>query len=230
MKAIISAICLVNLLWALPISNTAAESMVPLKTKIPAPAFHSGPVTVTATNLDARMREPRPAFMVPVGTTNLAAGKPVSASNTNLNSSGLAKITDGEKSPYEDSCVDVGFRKQWVKIDLSQDAEIFAVLVWHCHYQDSIFFDVVVQISTDADFQKEVTTIFNNDSDNTLGLGAGKDQNYYETNDGKLIDAKGVKGRYVRLFSNGSARDLSNYYMEVEVFGRSIKDSETGKR
>jgi len=140
-----------------------------------------------------------------------------------LASSILAKITDGEKSSWEDSCVEVGFRKQWIKIDLSQDAEIFAVLVWHCYSEHSIFFDVVVQISTDPDFQKEVTTIFNNDTDNTLGLGVGKDQNYYETHEGKLMDAKGTKGRYVRLCSNGSARDLSNYYMEVEVFGRPIK-------
>jgi hypothetical protein len=33
----------------------------------------------------------------------------------------------------------------------------------------------------------------------SLGLGAGKDLNYIETYQGKLIDAKGVKGRYVRL-------------------------------
>ena len=168
--------------------------------------------------------------MVPVGTTNLALGKQVSASNTNLNLSLLGKKTDGEKSYWDDSCVKVGIEKQWVQIDLGMDAEIFAVLVWHCYAQDSIFFDVVVQISTDPDFQKEVTTIFNNDTDNTLGLGVGKDQNYYETHEGKLMDAKGTKGRYVRLYSNGSARDLSNYYLEVEVFGRPLlqKKSVTG--
>ena len=49
-----------------------------------------------------------------------------------------------------------------------------------------------------------VTTIFNNDFHNELGLGAGKDLNYIETYQGKLIDAKGVKGRYVRLYSNGN--------------------------
>ena len=56
-----------------------------------------------------------------------------------------------------------------------------------------------------------------------LGLGAGKDKNYVETSEGKLIDAKGVVGRYVRCYSNGnSANDLNNY-IEVEVYGTPAK-------
>lgn len=208
------------------VSGESAD-VVALKTFIPTPAFRSGPISVTATNLEPRSSAPRATFWVPTCTTNLAAGRPVSASNTNLAPSLLTKITDGEKSSSENSCVEVGFRKQWVKIDLEQDAEIFAVLVWHCYSEHSIFFDVVAQVSPDPDFQREVTTIFNNDTDNTLGLGIGKDQHYHETHEGKLMDAKGVKGRYVRLCSNGSARDLSNYYMEVEVFGRPLPQSES---
>ena len=49
-----------------------------------------------------------------------------------------------------------------------------------------------------------MTTIFNTDAANELGLGAGKDLPYIETYQGKLIDAKGVKGRYVRLYSKGN--------------------------
>ena len=37
--------------------------------------------------------------------------------------------------------------------------------------------------------------------------------------EGKLIDAKGVKARYVRLFSNGNNANKLNHYVEVEVFG-----------
>ena len=36
------------------------------------------------------------------------------------------------------------------------------------------------------------------------GLGIGKDREYFETNEGKLVDAKGIKARYVRLYSKGS--------------------------
>ena len=43
---------------------------------------------------------------------------------------------------------------------------------------------------------------------------------YIETHFGKLIDAKGVKGRYVRLYSNGNTTNKFNDYIEVEVFGK----------
>jgi hypothetical protein len=49
---------------------------------------------------------------------------------------------------------------------------------------------------------------------------SGTDHPYIETNLGKLIDAKGTKGRYVRLYSNGNTTDKLNHYIEVEVFGK----------
>jgi hypothetical protein len=73
---------------------------------------------------------------------------------------------------------------------------------------------VVVQVSNDPKFEKDVTTIF----DNTVGT--GKDLAYIETYEGKLIDAKGVKGRYVRLYSKGNTTNKMNHYIEVEVFGK----------
>ena len=41
--------------------------------------------------------------------------------------------------------------------------------------------------------------------------------------EGKLIDAKGVEARYVRLVSNGSDKTPANHYIEVEVFGRPLR-------
>ena len=35
-----------------------------------------------------------------------------------------------------------------------------------------------------------------------------------------VLDAKGKKGRYVRLYSNGNTSDELNHYCEVEVFGK----------
>ena len=46
---------------------------------------------------------------------------------------------------------------------------------------------------------------------------------YVETNEGKLIDAKGAKGRYVRLYSMGNNSNDQNHYLEVEVFGRPVQ-------
>jgi hypothetical protein len=81
--------------------------------------------------------------------------------------------------------------------------------------------DVVVQVSNDPAFVDGVKTIFNNDQDNSTGLGIGRDREYFETNEGKLVDAKGLKARYVRLYSRGSTfTDQLNRYTEVEVYGQ----------
>jgi len=75
-------------------------------------------------------------------------------------------------------------------------------------------------VADDADFNVNVRTLFNNDHDNSAGLGIGKDKEYIETYMGKLVDAKGVKARYIRLYSNGSTGSDMNHYIEVEVFGK----------
>ncbi len=76
------------------------------------------------------------------------------------------------------------------------------------------------QITDDDAFTQNVRTLFNNDHDDSSGLGAGKDMSYVETAEGKLVDAKGHRARYVRLYSSGSNANELNHYVEVEVFGR----------
>ena len=44
-----------------------------------------------------------------------------------------------------------------------------------------VYHDVIVQVADDPDFIENVRTIFNNDSDNTSGLGVGTDREYFET-------------------------------------------------
>jgi hypothetical protein len=197
-----------------------AQDKVPLQTDLPKPLFVGTPVPIKVTNLEPPQKGKRPDFMVPAGTVNLARGKKVTASDNDPVIGTLDLITDGDKEGDEGSWVELGPGKQWVQIDLEKDANIYAVLVWHFHSQERVYFDVVVQVSDDPNFEKNVTTIFNADANNELGLGAGKDLAYIETYEGKLIDAKGVKGRYVRLYSKGNTSNKLNHYIEVEVFGK----------
>jgi hypothetical protein len=166
------------------------------------------------------MKGKRPDFMVPAGTVNLAKGKKVTSSDNNPVTGTLDLVTDGDKAGDEGSWVELGPGKQWVQIDLAKSANIYAVLVWHFHSQARVYRDVVVQVSNDPTFKSGVTTIFNNDFKGELGAGAGKDLNYVETYQGKLIDAKGANGRYVRLYSNGNTTNKLNDYIEVEVWGK----------
>ena len=96
-------------------------------------------------------------------------------------------------------------------------------MFWHYHKQARVYFDVIVQLASDPDFITGVATLFNNDDDNSAGLGVGKDIHFVETNEGKLVDAKGTRARYVRLYSNGSNANDLNHYIEVEVFGKPTK-------
>ena len=199
-----------------------AQDQVVLKTQLPKPLFVGTPVPLNVPNLEPPTKGKRPDFMVPAGTINLAKNKKVTASDDNPDVGTLDMIVDGDKDGSEGSWVELGPGKQWVQIDLARDVNIFAVLIWHFHSQARVYRDVVAQISDDATFKSGVTTIFNSDFHNELGLGTGKDMSYIETYQGKLIDAKGVSGRYVRLYSNGNTANKLNHYIEVEVWGKPV--------
>jgi hypothetical protein len=197
-----------------------AQDMVPLKTELPKPLFVGTPVPMKVPNLEPPRQGKRPDFLVPAGTTNLAKDKTVTASDSEPLLGDATLITDGIKDGEEGNYVEFGEGKQWVQIDLGAPATIYAVLVWHFHSQARVYHDVVVQISDDPDFIKGVQTIYNNDYDNSSGFGKGEQPSYVETNEGRLIDAKGTKGRYVRLYSSGNSSNKMNHYIEVEVWGK----------
>jgi len=202
----------------------AAAALAPnqevLKTKLPTPLFVGTPVPLNVTNLEPPMHGKRPDFYVPVGTRNLALNKKVTSSDDNPDVGSLDMVVDGDKDGNEGSWIELGPGKQWVEIDMAHRANIYAVIVWHFHSQPRVYRDVVVQISDDPSFRSGVTTIFNNDFHNEMGLGGGHGLNYIETYQGKLIDAKGAAGRYVRLYSNGNTTNKLNHYIEVEVWGK----------
>ena len=161
----------------------------------------------------------RAPFFAPAGVKNLAKGKKVSGSDEEPIMGELTMVTDGDKEAADGSYVELGPFVQYVTIDLEAEYDIYALVLWHYHKQARVYFDVVVQVSNDPDFI-ESKTIYNNDLDNSAGMGAGKDMHYVETSEGRLIDAKGVRGRYVRLYSNGNNASDLNHYIEVEVFGK----------
>ncbi|MBN2270792.1 MAG: hypothetical protein JXN61_09275 [Sedimentisphaerales bacterium] len=197
-----------------------AGDMEPIELELPKPMFVGTPQDTKVDNLEKPLGRPRAPFLAPKGTKNVADGKPVSSSDEEPIIGEIEMITDGDKEAADGSYVELGPFVQHVTIDLGTVNSIYAIVVWHYHKQARVYYDVVVQVADDADFITNVQTIFNNDIDNSAGLGVGKDQHYTETNEGKLIDAKGVKGRYVRLYSNGNTSNDLNHYIEVAVYGK----------
>jgi hypothetical protein len=201
----------------------AGQKLVPIPIVLPQPMFAGTPQNLKVPNLEKPRYKAREPFLAPEGVKNVARRQKVVSSDMQPIVGDLSMITDGDKSGEEGSYVELGPGKQYVTVDLGSPYEIYAVLFWHFHNTARVYFDVVVQLADDPAFKKNVRTIFNNDHDNTSGLGAGKDLNYVETNEGRLVDARGAIARYVRLYSNGNSANELNHYVEVEVYGRPPK-------
>lgn len=200
----------------------SAQDKVPLQLDLPKPLFVGTPRPIKMANLEVFSHK-REDFMVPAGTELLSAGKPVSSSDEFPIIGELDFVTDGDKTGMDGSFLEIGPGPQWVQIDLGASSPLAAIVVWHFHSQARVYHDFVVQVSDDKDFKSGVTTLYNTDDDNSAGLGAGKDLNYIESNMGRIVDAKGTKARYVRLYSNGNTSNELNHYCEVEVFGTPAK-------
>lgn len=202
----------------------AGGKLAPIPIELPKPMFEGTPQNVRGIpNLQKPLGRPRDPFLAPAGVTNVAKGKKVESTDMEPIIGEIDQITDGDKKGAEGSYVELGPDKQSVTIDLGAPHEVYAVLFWHFHRTPRVYLDVIVQLADDAAFSKNVRTVFNNDHDNSSGLGAGADMNYVETAEGKLVDAKGNKARYVRLYSKGNNANELNHYVEVEVFGRPAK-------
>jgi hypothetical protein len=190
-----------------------------LKLKLPKPMFIGTPTNLRSPNLEVITGKPRAPFYVPKGTVLLSLKKTVTSSDSQPVIGELDMITDGEKAGGDGYFVELGPGSQWVQIDLGAPHPLSAILVWHYHSQARVYRDVIVQLSDDAAFKTGVTTVFNNDHDNSSKITQGKEKEYIEVAEGKLFDPKGAKGRYVRLYSKGNTANDLNHYVEVEVYG-----------
>jgi hypothetical protein len=198
-----------------------ADDLVPLKPKLPEPAFVGTPKEPPpGTNIEGPSKEPRKPLMIPANAKNLAPAAKLSTSDTNATPGMLARITDGNKEATDAAVVLLRKGTQYVQFDLGAVDEIFAIVIWHAHDTPKVYHSVVAQVADDAGFTQNVRTLFNNDAANAAGRGIGTDREYFETFEGKTIDAKGAKARYVRLYSKGSTDSSLNEYTEVEIYGR----------
>lgn len=216
-----------GLMWKYPMAGKSPEPRVaelsptsgnPLDTALPPELIEGTPKPIHVPGL-APVPTKAPEFFVPEGTVLISKGKPVASSDHNPIIGSLDLITDGDKDAGEGYFVELLDGLQWVQIDLEKSAAIHAIWLWHFHSQRRAYHDVVVQISDDPQFKTGVTTVFNNDYDQSANLGKSTDRPYVETRFGLIVDGKGTKGRYVRLYSNGNSSNEMNHYIEVEVFG-----------
>ena len=209
---------------ALVLAAVAAfAEKVAIKFELPPPHSSGTPKEIKSDNLepDRGPGKLRPPIMV-----EPEYAKKLTTEDTKVTTSEEAVtgeneyVVDGDKTPDATSMLQLPGGVQWVQLDLGAEHDISAVCVWHDQGDERVYKDVIVQVSNDANFVDGVKTIFNNDHDNTAKLGKGTDKEYRERNDGRPIDGKMTKARYVRCYSAGSTSEPVNNYVEIEVFGK----------
>ena len=199
---------------ALALAAVAAfADKVALKIEFPPPHSSGTPKEIKSDNLEPDLGPGkfRPPIMVEPEFT-----KKLTTEDTKVTTSEEAVtgeneyVVDGDKTPDATSMLQLPGGVQWVQLDLGAEHDISAVCVWHDQGDERVYKDVIVQISNDEKFLKDVVTVFNKE--------------YRERNEGRpisaMVDDKPTKGRYVRCYSNGSTSEPVNNYIEIEVFGK----------
>jgi len=195
-----------NVTWSSSDTSVAAVSTSGVVT-----GAKVGTATITATTVDGSFTATCTVTVTePVG--NLAAGKAVTSSSFTSPSA----VTDGYKST-DQYAGSVGSGLSWIQVDMGASLDVNHVNLWHYFGDGRTYHDVIVQFSDDPNFVNNVTTVYNNDKDNTAGFGIGKESEYAETSAGKSIDFTAVKARYARIYSNGSTANGWNHVVEVEI-------------
>ena len=192
---------------------------ITLTTEIPSEVIEGTPQPIKVPNLEQAPSD-APSLQVPEGTELVSLGKPVTSSDDFPIIGDISYLTDGDKQAGEGYFVELMDGMQWIQIDLEAPTTVEAIWLWHYHSQARAYHDVIVQVSNDPNFQEGVTTLFNNDFDESAGMGRGSDSPYVESRFGKLIDGRGTSAQYVRFYSSGNTSNDMNHYIEAEVYGR----------
>ncbi|MDA3923946.1 MAG: hypothetical protein PF904_04515 [Kiritimatiellae bacterium] len=224
--AIVAAIILMigGGVLAQPEKGRSLTADLPLKLKLPKPTFEGTPIDVRSPHREAYRGDgvPPPPLMVPEGTRLLSGNCRVTSSDVRVRKNELSLVTDGNKQYSALAYLELAPGVQWVQIDLATQVVVHAVCLWRERPEMCVYRDTVVQLSNDPGFVTDVTTVFNNDYNNSARLGKGADKEYMEDYFGRRIDTEGVQARYVRIFSNGNTSDPYNHFTEIEVYGQPV--------
>ena len=200
-----------------------ADATVPLKLKLPAHTTKGTPEDLPAgPNIEPPPKTAPAPIQVPDGVKNVAAGKAVTSS-VNPYTGELSQVTDGKREPLAEDVVEFKKGTHWVQVDLGEPYAIHAIAMWHDHRLLQAFHDVILQVSDDPEFKTGVTTLYNNDTDNSSKIAVGTDREYFELEYGRVVPVKGVKARYVRGYTKGSSFSAINCWQEIEVYALPAK-------
>ena len=165
--------------------------------------------------------------------TNVAQGKAVSihgpTSGADRPASWLTDgITDSEK--YVEISKDTaqnGSDPSYAQIDLGASYDIAKVEFWNYWNDGRTLNGLVILASENGTFaEKDRSIIYNSDTTNFFGFGAGTDTAYKSVAAGLSVSTA-AKGRYIRVMNNGhdggnGSTVNGGHYTEIKVYGTEI--------
>lgn len=154
---------------------------------------------------------------------NVALGKTVTSDSGSTST--LSAATDGSKDTYSYANENSGGTGHYFQIDLGDSFKIDTIVLWRYFADQRTYEDVIVQISNSSTFASGVTTVYNNDTDNSAGFGIGSSLIYRERSSGKTMSFFPTEARYVRVYSNGSNINDYNHIVEIEVWTTSATEN-----
>lgn len=159
-------------------------------------------------------------YFIVDGSENVAFGKNVTFTGETQSVFGSAKpdsITNDFFDPYN-VYGSVANKPCFAIVDLGKEYYIDRLVVKAFH--DWRFSDVVLQTALDEDFTSGVYTVFNNDSDNSVGEGAGNDGVYVENpGGGHEFKFEPRKVRYIRFHNfSENGRDNYSFWEEIQAY------------
>lgn len=124
----------------------------------------------------------------------------------------LAKITNGDNNSW---CDLGGSGPHEVTVDLGVVKTLRQIKVWGLFHNTRMYSDRIVRISENG---SDWYTIFNNDSDNSAGVGIGTHSEYIETQDGKVFTIPDINAQYIQVWSGDDNLGGNATLVEIEAF------------
>ena len=102
-----------------------AQDMEAIKIDLPEAMFVGTPTNLSVPHLEKPLGKPRPPFLAPKGTENVALGKTIASTDEFPIIGELEMITDGENDADDGYFVELGPFTQHVTIDLEKQYNIY---------------------------------------------------------------------------------------------------------
>ena len=133
----------------------------------------------------------------------------------------FSNINDGNKS--SNSYLELTDTKsgenesRYIEIDLGKSFNLCKLNMFRYYKDSRMYGATTILLSDEIDFSNAIQ-IYNSDTRNVHGFGAGNDRKYIETYDGKEINFNTTRARYIRIYVYGRDGATTDHFVELEVY------------